>query len=279
MADEASAGALEIRGPALGLLDDPLEMQGRGLGGITNGVQWRGRLRDDDGRVWRAVAPWPQQLAARWAPAKSSARDVAALQSLRPVSLDLRVEAADGRTATRTFTRRLLGDGVRVRRWREGLAATLYLPAADAPRPAGASDTAAAGARATVTAGSSDPASTAPGPTAAVVLDATAGEDAAVAVALAAALLASRGVLAFAVAAPRAGAPDDPAPLLATAAELLAQIPAAADAPGGVQILPAPLPLPPGVPSQIREDFTRRSAAWDELLARLGARPRDASTR
>ncbi|MDO8213496.1 hypothetical protein [Conexibacter sp. CPCC 206217] len=284
MADEASAGALEIRGPALGLLDDPLELQARGLGGITNGVLWRARVRDDDGRVWRAVAPWPQQLVSAWAPAKSSAGDVAALQSLRPVALDLRVEAADGRTATRTFTRRLLGDGVRVRRWREGLAATLYLPAADAHGPAGAETTAAAGANGpagaatTASAGASAPDASTAASTAAVVLDATAGEEAAVAVALAAALLASRGVLAFAVAAPRGGV-TDPAPLLATAAELLAQVPAAADAPGGVQILPAPLPLPPGVPSQIREDVARRAAAWDELLARLGARPRAASTR
>ena len=260
-AGSSGAGGLELRGPAVGLLDEPLVVQARGLGGVTDGVIWRARVRDDDGRIWRAVAARPHELAAAWAPAKRTAGELAALQSLRPLALEVRVEAPDGRAATRTFTRRLLADGVRVRRWREGVGATLYLPAAGTgASAAGAADAGGPATRGTV---------------AAVVLDATAGGDVAEAVALTAALLASRGVLAFAVTPQRTDSNADPATLLAAAAHLLAQVPAAANAPGGVQQLTAPLPLPPGIPTQAG-DFDARATAWDELLARLGAQPRAA---
>jgi hypothetical protein len=80
--------------------------------------------------VWRANARSPLELWRHWAPAKPGP-DVAALASLRPVALEVRVEAADGRSASRVFTRRLLAPSVKVRRWRD-LSATLYLP--EAPR-------------------------------------------------------------------------------------------------------------------------------------------------
>lgn len=241
------AGALELRGPTVALLDEPLALQLRGLGGASSdGVVWRGRVRDDDGRVWRAAASSALKLAGRWKPAKSSAGQLAALQSLRPVALEVRVEAPDGRGGSRTFTRRLLGDGVRVRRWRDGVAATLFLPATAQPA-------------------------------AAVVLDATAGDDATLTVTLAAALLASRGVVAFAVAPPRDPGADVPR-LLASAVERLAQIPAAAGVAGGVQLLSTLPPVPPGVPAQIVETAPERAERWDALLAQLGAEPRQAAS-
>jgi hypothetical protein len=281
----AGAGALELRGPTVALLDESLAVLVRGLGGNLDGLVWRARIRDDDSRVWRAVASRAQELPGAWAPAKSGAGAVAALQSLRPVSLDVRVEAPDGRGAARTFTRRLLGDGVRVRRWREGVAATLYLPAISgdgarsAPGATVGSGPAAAGVPG-ATVGSGPAAAGVPGatadsgPTAAVVLDATAGGNATVAVTLASALLASRGVLALAVSPPRAGGEADRETLLATAVELLTRMPAATAAPGGVQRLTDPLPVPPGVPAQGGDDLAARAATWDELLAQLGARPR-----
>ena len=125
-------GTLEIRGPATGLLDDPLVLQARGAGRGAELV-WRARLRDDDGRVWRATAPTAERLGATWAPSKSGSAAIAALTSLHPVTIDVRVQAPDGRTAARTLTRVLLADGVRRRRWRDGLAAALYLPAGPAP--------------------------------------------------------------------------------------------------------------------------------------------------
>ena len=60
----------------------------------------------------------------------------AALASLRPLRIDVRVESADGQAASRTVTRLLVGEGVRVRRWRDGPVATLHLPAGDAERVA-----------------------------------------------------------------------------------------------------------------------------------------------
>jgi hypothetical protein len=57
---------------------------------------------------------------------------------------------------------------------------------------------------------------------------------------------------------------------VALAAERLAGVPAARGAPS--QIL-AELPLAPGVPA-VDTDPLVRAAAWDELLLRLGARPR-----
>ncbi|MDW5597724.1 hypothetical protein VSS74_25455, partial [Conexibacter stalactiti] len=222
------SGALELRGASSGLLDEPLALSVRGLGGPAGDtLTWRARLRDDDGRVWRAQASDPLALADAWTPAKSSGGAVAALQSLRPVTLDVRVEAPDGRAAARTLTRSVLAEGARVRRWRDGLTATLFLPAQRMS-------------------------------TAALVLDATDGEEAAAAAAPTAALLASRGVLALLVTPPR-GRGGDRETLLRDAAERLEQLAASA-----VELLPAPLPVAPGVPA--RADGRDRAAAWDELL-------------
>src|SRR4051812_39947317 len=148
---------LELRGATDGLLlDEPWRLDVRG-GGPAEGLRWRARLRDDDGRVWLSAADSAAGLAAGWAPAKAPPGPLAALRSLRPVAIDVRAEAPDGRAAMRTVSRRLVADGVRLRRWRDGVAATLCLPAG--------------------------------APTATVVLDATgAGEQAAAAAMLAAPL-------------------------------------------------------------------------------------------
>jgi len=216
---------LELRGATDGLLlDEPWRLEARGAGGAP--LTWRARLRDDDGRVWRAEAERPEDLAGAWAPAKRPAPGpVAALRSLRPVRVDVRAEAADGQSAARTVTRRLVAEGVRRRRWRDGgLAATLHLPPGD--------------------------------PASVAVLD---GGDPAVA-SLAAALLASRGVLVLQV--------TDGLPL---ARERLAAVPAAAGAPP--HVVPGDGVLPPGVPATTGAD----PAAWDALLAALGATPRSAA--
>jgi len=221
-------GALEIRGPGDGLLDDPLALHARGAGPDAV-LRWRARLRDDDHRVWRAEAARAEDLAGAWAPAKAAPTGpVAALRSLRPVAIEVRVEAADGRAATRTLRRRLVGEGVRVRRWREPFPATLL-------RPAG------------------QPAATA-------LVDARTGADALAVATVAAALLASRGVLVLVLAPGRGTASATPA----DAAAALAAVPGAGDP---VAIDP---PLPPGVPA------TNPCSAedWDALLTRLGARPR-----
>lgn len=229
-------GGLELRAASSGLLDEPLALNVRGLGGPAGDTLiWRARLRDDDGRVWRAQASDPLALSDAWTPAKSSGGAVAALQSLRPVSLDVRVEAPDGRAASRTLTRSVLAEGARVRRWRDGLAATLFLPAQRTS-------------------------------TSALVLDGTADEEAAAAAAPTAALLASRGVLVLLVTPPR-GRGGDRERLLRDAAERLEQLAASA-----VELLPAPPPTAPGVPA--RADAHDRAAAWDALLARVGATPR-----
>lgn len=221
------AGALEIRGPADGLLDDPLALRARGAGPGA-ALRWRARLRDDDHRVWRAEAARAEDLAVAWAPAKAAPTGpIAALRSLRPVAIEVRVEADDGRTATRTVRRRLVGEGVRVRRWREPFAATLHRPAGD--------------------------------PAATVRVDASAGDDALAVATVAAALLASRGVLVL-VLAPARGAAATPA----DAAAALAAVPGAGEP---VSIDP---PVPPGVPAT----SPGPAGDWDALLARLGARPR-----
>jgi hypothetical protein len=117
---------LEIRGVSAGLLDEPFDLQVRGA--ITGDeLLWRARYRDDDLRVWRAAAARAEDLSAAWKPAKPSTGPVAALGSLRPVRIDVRVEAPDGRAAARTVTRSIVGDGVKVRRWRD-LDATLHIP-------------------------------------------------------------------------------------------------------------------------------------------------------
>ncbi len=126
------SGAIEIRGAATGLLDEPFELRVRGAGPAAE-LTWRARYRDDDDRIWRATAARAQELATRWMPAKESTGQLAALRSLRALSIEVRVETADGRGAARTLTRQLVADGVRVRRWRDGLAATLHVPARPQP--------------------------------------------------------------------------------------------------------------------------------------------------
>ena len=135
---------------------------------------------------------------------------------------------------------------MRTRRWRDGLAATLHVPAARQP-------------------------------CATLVVDATAGRAQQDAAQLAAPLLASRGVLALVVAADRRRAVTDP---IATARQRLAAVPAAREP---ILVLPALDPLggelaagvvlPPGVGARDLDPLAR-AAAWDDLLARLGATPR-----
>ena len=257
-------GSLEISGAASGLLDDDLLLRVRGAGPEA-ALTWRARLLDDDGRVWRATAPRPDQLMTRWVAAKEGTGTIAALRSLRPVAIDVRVEAADGRAAARTITRRFAADGVRARRWRDGLAATLH-----APDDAIACST--------------------------LVIDATAGETQLTVATLAAPLLASRGVLVLVVgpARSRGAAAGGAAGRLETARERLATLPAAGDE---ILLLPALDPfeggggagteaaaplasegvvLPPGVGARDPQSAAAaRALAWDGLLARLGARPRE----
>jgi hypothetical protein len=206
---------VSVREPASRLLDEPFVLRARADAGDV--LTWRARLRDDDGRVWKAAADSPAGLTAAWEPAKPHETGVAALQSLRPVQVDVRVEAPDGRAAGRKLTRLLLADGVKARRWRDGLTATVYLPA----EPVGS----------------------------AVVLEAAAS-------ATPAALLASRGVTALVV----TGGDLD------LARERLAALPSVADA--GVAALDQ-VPAPPNTGAGTD------AAAWDALLERLGARPRE----
>lgn len=231
---------LEIQGDADGLLDAPLVLRLRG-GGAQPAV-WRARLRDDDGRVWRCVADRPEDLGLRWRPAKPAPGTIAALQSLRPVRLDVRAELPDGRSAARTVTRRLVDPDVRIRRWRDGLAATLHLPAGP--------------------------------PAATVLVDATASPRHAVVATLAAPLLATHGVRVLNVFAPRRG---DAAGVLQTARDRLAGL---ADGVAGQdpEVLPVRLPaeagdgvvLPPGVPLEDpADDPAARRAAWAALQAGL----------
>ena len=232
---------LSVREPRSRLLDEPLVLRARA--GAGDELTWRARYRDDDGRVWKAVAGTPADLAFAWEPAKPQTGPLAALGSLRPVNVDVRVETADGRAAGRQVTRLLLGEGVRARRWRDGPAAALYLPS-DAVGSA-------------------------------LVLDATAGSPHATAVAtLAAALLASRGVVALAVTAGDLGVARDrlaAVPAVGGEAAVLGVLDPYGDAPpaGGVV-------LPPGVAARDLDGSPARAraAAWDALLERLGARPR-----
>ncbi|GAC1320937.1 MAG: hypothetical protein NVSMB25_13970 [Thermoleophilaceae bacterium] len=238
-------GALELRGVPRGLLDDPILLRARGAGEDAE-LRWRARYRDDDGRVWRASATRSEDLAV-WEPNRPPARTVASLRSLRPVWIDVRVEAADGRTAARTLERRLCDDGVEIRRWRGQPAATLHLPE-----------------RAT--------------PCATVLIDATAGVAQASVALIAAPLLASRGTLVLVVSERGAGA-------IAAARERLMSVPAATAEvrvlPAGDPFatereLEPTVTLPPGVgavggkPGAAEE----RAITWDRLLAELGARPR-----
>ncbi|MDX6727597.1 MAG: hypothetical protein QOK49_2402 [Baekduia sp.] len=227
---------LEIRGAAPGLLDDPLLLE---VGGAapSSALVWRGRFRDDDGFVWRAAAPRSEWLSTAWVPAKATAGPVAALRSLRPVDVDVRVEAPDGAAASRTVTRRLIDDGVRVRRWRDAVAGTLHLPAA----PTGA----------------------------AILIDATTPA-AAEAPLLAAALLASRGVLVLVVTGGRGADP------VAAAQEQLAAVPGATERVRTFAAADIPLPAGIGLRGEDQPGAVARANAWDALLSRLGARPRAA---
>jgi len=270
---------LEIRGTGGLLLDEPFLLRPRGAEPDETLV-WRGRLRDDDGRVWRANAARAEDLGEMWAPSKGPAGPIPALASLRPVTVDVRLELPDRRTATREITRSLLADGVRVRRWREGVVGTLLRPADETP-------------------------------VATVVVDARSADrpEVEVVAALAGALLASRGVLLLVVVAAKGTPAGDGA--LTTAAEQLARVPGAGEVrtlavrtPGGVgdgaaagpqphegqlmypvgtsadtreAVAGAPaVVLPAGIPGGDPAAHAARAAAWDALLAELGARPRTA---
>ncbi|HEY1538146.1 MAG TPA: hypothetical protein VGF63_02030 [Solirubrobacteraceae bacterium] len=250
VAAQPRAGALEIRGVAIGLLDEPIDLRVRGAGPDARLV-WRARYRDDDGRIWRSAGLRCEDLATGWSPLKDGTGDMAALRSLRAVRIDVRVEGADGRGVARALTRRIAGEGVRTRRWRDGLAATLHVPAG-------------------ATAGAT------------VVIDAAGTPAQAAVAALAAPLLASRGVLVLVVGAAAGRATGDP---IARACERLAAVPAAGDP---IVVLstadpfakgagdPEAVVLPPGV--GVREPHAaaaaERAGAWDRLLERLGALPR-----
>jgi hypothetical protein len=227
---------LEIRGAAPGLLDDPLLLD---VGGAppNTALVWRGRFRDDDGFVWRAAAPRSEGLSTAWVPAKPTAGPVAALRSLRTLDVDVRVEGPDGSAASRTIARRLLDEGVRVRRWRDDVAGALHLPA----RPVGS----------------------------AILIDATAPatDHIAAGIPLAAALLASRGVVVLVV----TGGKGDPLP---AARERLAAVPGTPDAIDTYTAAEVPLPAGVGLRGEDQPGAVARAEAWDTLLARVGARPR-----
>jgi len=269
---------LEIRGTGGLLLDEPFLLRPRGAEPDETLV-WRGRLRDDDGRVWRANAARAEDLGTMWAPSKGPAGPIPALASLRPVAVDVRLELPDRRTATREITRVLLADGVRVRRWREGVVGTLLRPADEAPA-------------------------------ATVVVDARAADrpEVEAVAALAGALLASRGVLVLTVVAAKGTPSGDEA--LAVAAAQLARVPGAGEvrtlgvrtpdevgdvSAGGPQPHECQLTYPVGTSADTREEAAgrppalvlpagiaggdpathgARAAEWDALLASLGARPR-----
>jgi hypothetical protein len=252
---------LEIRGAAPGLLDDPLLLD---VGGAArdSALVWRARLRDDDGFVWRAADPRPEGLATAWVPAKPTAGPIAALRSLHPIDVDVRVEAPDGAAASRTIRRRLLDEGVRTRRWRDGVTATLQLPALgtgaalliDATAPAPPRE-----ASRTVDREDEPPP---PDPAAAA-----AAHHAAAGVPLAAALLASRGVIVLTV----TGGQGDPLP---AARERLAAVPGVTGDVAAYAAADVPLPAGVGLRGEDRPSAIARAEAWDTLLARLGARPR-----
>lgn len=123
------AVALDIRTDPEALVGTPLATGLRG-GGPDADVLWRARTRDDDGRVWQSQAYSAIELGTSWTPAKASSGVAANRRSLHPLEIEVRAELDDGRTSARTVRRRLVADGVRVRRWR-GEKATLYLPHGD----------------------------------------------------------------------------------------------------------------------------------------------------
>lgn len=238
---------LELSGAPVALVDEPLDVRLRGLGELDvdpddefGGVLWRARLRDDDGRVWRATADAPQHLPAGLAPSKPGTGRVPALGSLHPIRLDVHAEAPDGRGAKRTFERRLLADGVRVRRWKEPeLRGTAYLPAPGA-----------AAAQPLLIDARTDPQASELAVLAAFVAP------------LAAAVLASRGRPVLVV-----SELDDLAPAL----DRLGQLKVAAGEPRVVRALGAGdvVLLPPGIP-MLDEGATARAARrdrWASLVA------------
>jgi hypothetical protein len=252
---------LDIRGASPGLLDDPLLLE---VGGAppNAALTWRARLRDDDGFVWRAAAPTSEGLSTAWVPAKPTAGPVAALRSLRPVDVDVRVEGTDGAASSRTITRRLTSDGVRARRWRDDIVGTLYLPAEttnaalilDArppPQPPSRDDLWSPTAHK-----SSLDAPDAGG----------AAGDAAHAP-LAAALLASRGVLAFVLIGGKGDA-------IGSARERLTQIPGTPHEIVALDAAAVPVPAGVGLRGEDQKGAIARAGAWDDLLKRLSARPR-----
>ena len=253
---------LDIRGASPGLLDDPLLLE---VGGAAPNatLTWRGRFRDDDGFVWRAAAPTSEGLLTAWVPAKPTAGPVAALRSLRPVDVDVRVEGTDGAASNRTITRRLM-DERRPRAALEGRGRRDAVPPG-AGRDGHADSSTRASRRLLPRSPQTPDAAGAVAAPPAIAEPATAaGLDAAP---LAAALLASRGVLVLVL----TGGKDDP---LAAARERLAQVPGA---PERIETLSAAeVGVPPGVGfrGEDQRAAEARGAAWDALLARLGARPR-----
>lgn len=111
---------LELRGGGPALLDEPVRLSAHGGGAA---LRWRARLTDDDGLVWRTEAAVPAELGGRW----TGKADRAALDSLRPVQLEVHVETETA-AASRTLTRALVADGVVVRRWKD-LGARMLRPA------------------------------------------------------------------------------------------------------------------------------------------------------
>lgn len=251
--------ALQLSATPDALLDDGLTGTRLRGGGPQPDAVWRAKHHDDDGRVWRAIAPSPAALSGAWVPSKSSTGQLASLASLRPVEVEVRVEIPDGRALARTVTRRLLGDGVLVRRWRDGLVATLYRPPGDAP-------------------------------SATVLMDATAGPEVTPVATLAAALLASRGVVVLVVGPPAKAKDGAAEAALTVAAERLALVPGARPAAAPRLAVPPAIsdaaalralepatfvPVPPGIGVRGTgagpEAAAARAEAWDALLAGLGA--------
>lgn len=211
---------LEIRTEADALLGTPLATGLRGAGEQAGGVRWMARLRDDDGRVWRAEAGAAAALGTAWT-CGDAPPPCAALRSLRPAEIEVRAQLPDGRSASRTVRRRLLADGVEVRRWRDRapLAVTLYLPA---ERPA----------------------------TGVVLLDQHAGEPVPW-LPVAAALLASRGPLVATATTAGAGRRAGQADAIADLAAALQALPQAGGAAAAVL---TEVPLPPGLPAPAGTD-------------------------
>lgn len=204
---------LEIRTNPDALLGEPLATGLRGAG-ETPVAFWQAKLRDDDGRIWRSNGRTAAELGSQWKPAKATTGKVAAARSLHPLSIDVRAELPDGRSATRTVKRRLLAEGAQVRSWKglTPLRATLYLPPTEQAN-------------------------------AAFIIDALDAENTD-GLAPVAALLASKGA---AVVTAERGSKAPPPGALDELAALLGAVPAA-QACGVPQILEPP-PLPPGFPA------------------------------